>query len=320
LSLTTKRLPATRPTFDLTKLKTMTKIWFITGSSRGLGRSLTEAVLATGDKVAATARNPQTLNELVEKYPGQIFPIALDVTDYDNVYRAVADTVAHFGRIDVLVNNAGFGITGATEAFTDEQMRSQLETNLYAPIEVTRAVLPYMRKQRSGRIMQISSIGGRVGGAGLTMYQAAKFGLGGFTEALSKEVLPLGIYVTSVEPGGFRTDWAGPSMSYARKIEGYETTVDGMASFLRDGDFVPMGDPAKAAKVMIDLAVHPEPPVHLVLGSEAAGILKQADAKRKAEFEKWLSVTTSTDHDDAENFLETAAGKRLQALKGISSN
>jgi hypothetical protein len=109
-------------------------------------------------------------------------------------------------------------------------------------------------------------------------------------------------------------------MSYARKIEGYETTVDGMASFLRDGDFVPMGDPAKAAKVMIDLAVHPEPPVHLVLGSEAAGILKQADAKRKAEFEKWLSVTTSTDHDDAENFLETAAGKRLQALKGISSN
>src|SRR6202011_3024681 len=141
----------------------MTKIWFITGSSRGLGRSLTEAVLAHGDKVAATARNPEQLNDLVEKYPGQIYPIKLDVTQFDQVYKVVADTVAYFGKIDVLVNNAGFGITGAAEAYTDEQVRSQLETTLYAPIEVTRAVLPYMRKQRSGRILQISSIGGRAG-------------------------------------------------------------------------------------------------------------------------------------------------------------
>ena len=129
------------------KSKTMTKIWFITGSSRGLGRSLTEAVLATGDKVAATARNPETLNDLVEKYGEQILPVQLDVTDYKRVHEAVADAVAHFGKIDVLVNNAGFGIVGAAEAYTDEQVRSQLETNLYAPIEITRAVLPYMRKQ-----------------------------------------------------------------------------------------------------------------------------------------------------------------------------
>lgn len=199
----------------------MTKVWYITGSSRGLGRSLTAAVLANGDLVAATARNPAHLKALVEQYSDQIFPIQLDVTKHDQVYQSVADAIAHFGRIDVLVNNAGFGIIGAAEAFNDHQMRSQLETNLYAPIEITRAVLPYMRAQGSGRILQISSVGGRVGGPGLTMYQAAKFGLGGFSEALSKEVAPLGIYVTCIEPGGFRTDWGGESMSYAREIEGY---------------------------------------------------------------------------------------------------
>ena len=287
----------------------MAKIWFITGSSRGLGRSLTEAVLANGDQVAATARNPEQLKDLVERYPGQIYPVKLEVTQYEQVGKAVAGTIAHFGRIDVLVNNAGFGIVGAAEAFTEDQVRSQLETNLYAPIEITRAVLPYMRKQRSGRILQISSVGGRVGNAGLTMYQAAKFGLGGFTEALAKEVAPLGIFVTSVEPGGFRTEWAGASMTFAPHVEGYETTVDKRSDFLKSGNFIPVGDPDKAAKVMIDLVQHPAPPVHLVLGSEAAGILKQADADRKAEFEKWMPVSLSTDHAEAVNFFETEAGK-----------
>jgi len=294
----------------------MTKVWFITGSSRGLGRSLTEAVLATGDRVAATARNPQQLSELVKKYPDQILPIQLDVTRYEQVGKAVADAVARFGRIDVLVNNAGFGITGAAEAFTEEQVSSQLETNLYAPIEITRAILPYMRKQRSGRILQISSIGGRVGGPGLTMYQAAKFGLGGFSEALAREVAPLGIRVTCVEPGGFRTDWGGASMSFARQVEGYESTVDRMKGFLTEGHYVPMGDPDKAARVMIDLVDHPAPPVHLVLGSEAVALLKQADASRSADLEKWMPVSVSTDHKDAVNFLETEAGKLIASLKG----
>ena len=271
----------------------MTKIWFITGSSRGLGRSLTEAVLASGDKVAATARNTETLNDLVEKYGGQIYPVQLDVTHYDDVFRAVADVVDHFGKIDVLVNNAGFGITGAAEGYTDEQVRSQLETNLYAPIEITRAVLPYMRKQRSGRILQISSIGGRVGNPGISIYQAAKFGLGGFSEALAKEVAPLGIKVTCVEPGGFRTDWAGASMTYAPYVEGYENTVDKRAELFTSGKFIPMGDPDKAAKVMIELAENPEPPVHLVLGSEAIGMLKQANEARQKEMEKWLPVSVS---------------------------
>ncbi len=287
----------------------MTKIWFITGSSRGLGRSLTEAVLAVGDKVAATARNIEQLNDLVEKYKDNIYPIKLDVTDYAQVHKAVADTIAHFGKIDVLVNNAGFGIVGATEAYTDEQIRSQLETNLYAPIEITRAVLPYMRKERSGRILQISSIGGRVGNPGISIYQAAKFGLGGFSEALAKEVAPLGILVTCVEPGGFRTDWAGDSMTYAPQVEGYETTVDKRSEMFKSKQFVPMGDPDKAAKVMVDLAANPTPPVHLVLGSEAIGMLKNANAARDTEMEKWMPVSVSTDHDEAENFLETEMGK-----------
>jgi NAD(P)-dependent dehydrogenase (short-subunit alcohol dehydrogenase family) len=166
----------------------MTKVWFITGSSRGLGRSLTEAVLATGDRVAATARQPQQLADLVSKYPDQLLPLKLDVTKKDEIVIAVEKTIKHFGRIDVLVNNAGFGIVGAAEAFTDEQVRSQLETNLYAPIEITRAVLPYMRKQRNGRILQISSIGGRVGNAGVSIYQAAKFGLSGLRKASQKKL------------------------------------------------------------------------------------------------------------------------------------
>lgn len=287
----------------------MTKVWFITGSSRGLGRSLTTAVLAHGDQVAATARNTEQLKDLAAQYPGQILPLTLDVTDNKQIQQAVNDTIAHFGRIDVLVNNAGFGITGATEAFTDDQVRSQLETNLYAPIEITRAVLPYMRRQRSGRILQISSVGGRVGSPGLSMYQAAKFGLGGFSEVLAKEVAPLGIFVTSVEPGGFRTDWAGASMSFAPQVDGYEDTVDRMVTFLKTSGYMPTGDPEKAAKVMIELVSHPAPPVHLILGSEAASILKQADAARQAEFEQWMPVSVSTDHDNAVDFLETTAGK-----------
>ncbi|SDP99255.1 short chain dehydrogenase [Mucilaginibacter sp. OK268] len=293
----------------------MTKIWFITGSSRGLGRSLTEAVLAKGDKVAATARKPEQLKDLADKYPGQLFPVQLDVTNKAQIVAAVESTIAHFGRIDVLVNNAGFGIIGAAEAFTDEQVHSQLETNLYAPIEITRVVLPYMRKQRSGHILQISSVGGRVGNAGLTMYQAAKFGLGGFSEALSKEVADLGIHVTCVEPGGFRTDWAGDSMTYAPSVEGYESTVDARVGFFQSGKFVPVGDPDKAAKVMVDLVDHPEPPTHLVLGSEAIALLKNADSLRTAEMEKWLPMSLSTDHDEAENFLESEAGKLLMKSK-----
>ncbi|MBF9220777.1 oxidoreductase [Hymenobacter ruricola] len=292
----------------------MNNVWFITGSARGLGRSLTEAVLAHGDRVAATARHPEQLADLVARHGAQVLPLALDVTHPAQITAAVAAAVAHFGRLDVVVNNAGFGITGAAEAYTDEQVRSQLETNLYAPIAITRAVLPYLRRQRSGHILQISSVGGRVGNAGVSVYQAAKFGLGGFSEALAKEVAPLGIRVTSVEPGGFRTDWAGASMTFAPAIEGYDLVAQ-RAEFFASGNFVPVGDPAKGAQVLINLVAHPHPPVHLVLGSEAAAMLRQADADRQAEFEQWLPVTLSTDHDEADagNFLQTAMGQSLLA-------
>ncbi|MGY3211822.1 oxidoreductase [Mucilaginibacter sp. HD30] len=292
----------------------MTKIWFITGSSRGLGRSLTEAVLANGDKVAATARNIESLNDLVAKYKDAIYPLQLDVTDKDQVLKAVADTVAHYGRIDVLVNNAGFGITGAVEALSTEQVRSQLETNLYGPIEITRAVLPYMRRQRSGHILQVSSMGGRTGSGGVSVYQAAKFGLSGFSEGLAIEVADLGIKVTCVEPGGFRTDWAGDSMTYAHEIDGYDM-VNKRIQLFKSGGFKPIGDPDKAAQVMVDIVNHPEPPLHLLLGSEAVAIVKHSEAAKLRELEKWEKMSLSTDSDDAENFLETEAGKRFLTLK-----
>ena len=292
----------------------MSKVWFITGASRGLGRSLTAAVLASGVFVAATARNPEQLNELTKQYPDGIYPLKLDVTSNGQIAAAIENTIKKFGRIDVLVNNAGIGIIGAAEAYSEEQVHSQLQTNLYAPIAITRAVLPYMRRQGSGRILQISSIGGRVGNPGLTIYQAAKFGLGGFTEALAKEVKPLGILVTSVEPGGLRTDLLG-SMESAPMIAGYEKTVGIRMEMFKSDNFIPMGDPGKAAKVLIELAGNPEPPVHLVLGSEAINMLKQADALRTEEMEKWLPVTTSTDADDAVDFTQSEAGRSFFGAK-----
>lgn len=293
----------------------MTKIWFITGSSRGLGRSLTAAVLAKGDKVAATARNTDQLQDFVDQYPNQVLPIKLDVTKQDEINVAIENTIRHFGRIDVLVNNAGFGITGAAEAYTDEQVRDQLETNLNAPIAITRAVIPHMRKQGSGHILQISSIGGRVGSGGITIYQAAKFGLSGFSEGLAQELDPLGIKVTVVEPGGFRTDWAGDSMTYARSIAGYEGTVEKRANFFKSGEFKPLGDPDKAAKVMIDVVDHPQPPLHLILGSEGVAIVKASEIAKLAELEKWTPISISTDHDEAENFFESEQGKSYLKLK-----
>ncbi|MET3501244.1 NAD(P)-dependent dehydrogenase (short-subunit alcohol dehydrogenase family) [Mucilaginibacter rubeus] len=292
----------------------MERIWFITGSSRGLGRSLAEAVLSSGDKVAATARNNDSLKALLARYPEILYPITLDVNDKEQVHQAIADTVARFDRIDVLVNNAGFGITGAVEAFTDEQVRSQLETNLYAPIEITRAVLPYMRKQRSGHILQISSMGGRVGSGGVSVYQAAKFGLSGFSEGLALEVADFGIKVTCIEPGGFRTDWAGDSMTYAEKIDGYDM-VNKRIELFKSGGFKPIGDPDKAAKAIIDIVNAPEPPLHLLLGSEAVAIVRHSEAAKLRELEKWEKVSLSTDSDDAENFLDTEAGKRFLSLK-----
>jgi NAD(P)-dependent dehydrogenase (short-subunit alcohol dehydrogenase family) len=289
----------------------MKKVWFITGSARGLGRDLSETVLENGDNVVATARDINPLIGLKERFKDQILPIALDVTNYEQVNLAVQNAVKHFGQIDVLVNNAGFGIVGAAEAYTDSQVQSQLQTNLHAPIEITRVVLPFMRKQKSGRIIQISSIGGRVGNAGLSIYQAAKFGLSGFSEALAKEVAPLGIFVTSVEPGGFRTDWAGASMTFAREIDEYET-IKQIANYFKSEDFIAVGDPKKAANAILDLVSHPNPPIHLVLGSEAIDILKNANEIRNTEMKQWLPVSLSTDHENSQvDFIKSERNKWL---------
>jgi NAD(P)-dependent dehydrogenase (short-subunit alcohol dehydrogenase family) len=289
----------------------MSKVWFITGSSRGLGRSLTAALLAKGERVAATARTPVQLAALAAQYPEQLYTLQLDVTDEAAVNKAVKDAVDHFGQIDVVVNNAGFGITGAAEAFTTGQITSQINTNLYGPIYVTRAALPYLRRQRSGHILQISSLGGRIGTAGLSIYQATKFALVGFSEALSKEIAPLGIKLTIIEPGGFRTDWAGDSMSFAEEIPDYDQTVGVRVKWFKDPAQQMAGDPDKAAKAMIDVVAHPEPPLHLLLGSDAVGILKKVEAARQAEMEKWLPVSLSTDHDDAPDFLQSDLGKLI---------
>ncbi|GAB3367673.1 SDR family oxidoreductase [Arachidicoccus ginsenosidivorans] len=281
------------------------KVWFITGSSKGLGKSLTLAILNKGDQVIATARRLSDLDYL-DDYPAvNILKLKLDVKDTKKIHQAVSMGIDHFGQIDVLVNNAGFGITGAAESFSDDQVRDQLETNLYAPIELSRAVIPHMRRQGSGHILQISSIGGRVASTGLSIYQAAKFGLSGFSEALHKEVAPLGITVMAIEPGGIKTEWSGSSMSYADSPEVYHA-VQSRISFFKNGNFVPVGDPDKMATVLMDLIDHPQPPVHLVLGSDAVGILQNGLSVRTEELKQWLSVSVSTDADQDEqiNFIE----------------
>lgn len=290
----------------------MEKVWFITGSSRGLGRSLAREILQKGGQVVATARNIKDIQDLKNDYGDMVLLLPLDVTDFTAIKMAVKQAVEHFGRIDVLVNNAGFGIIGAAEAFTDEQVRSQLETNLYAPIELSRAVIPYMRGQGSGHILQISSIGGRVASTGISIYQAAKFGLSGFTEALNKEVATLGITVIAIEPGGIKTDWSGESMTYADSPEDY-VDIRQRTSFFKNGSFVPMGDPDKMARVMVDLVEHPAPPVHLVLGSDAVGILQNGTTIREKELKQWLNVSVSTDADESVNFLETDAWKSMNS-------
>lgn len=272
----------------------MAKVWFITGSSRGLGRSLVEAVLADGGLVTATVRKPNQLNDLAARYPGQLEVLQLELTDLRQITAAVAHTIHKFGRIDVLVNNAGIGVLGAAEAYSDEQVHNQLKINLCAPIALTRAVLPHMRQQRSGRVLQISSIGGRIGSPALTIYQAAKFGLTGFSEALAREVKPLGIWVTSVEPGGLRTGIFA-DMASAPEIAGYEASVGQRVAQFKSSSFIAKSDPDKAARVLLDLAVHPEPPIHLILGSDAIARIKQAAAERSLEMEKWLPVSQSTD-------------------------
>ncbi|MDM9646987.1 oxidoreductase [Rhizobium sp. S163] len=275
----------------------MSQVWLITGSSRGLGRALAEAVLAEGHNLVATARNPAQLDDIKQRYPSSVLTISLDVTDEQSAEQAVKAAVERFGRLDVLVNNAGYGDVGSIEDTSLTDFRAQIETNLFGTIIVTKAALPLMREQGAGHIVQISSVGGRIGPAGRAPYAAAKWGVEGFSEVLSREVGPLGVKVSIVEPGGFRTDFAGASTTLREGRPEYDETVGKMARYQRDYDGRQPGDPAKAAAAIIHLASLENPPLRLPLGSDAIRAIAQNDAQRAAEHAAWRDLSISTDFD-----------------------
>ncbi|WP_434710727.1 oxidoreductase [Rhizobium sp. YTUHZ045] len=279
----------------------MSKVWLITGSSRGLGRALAEAVLAAGDNLVATARDPARLADLSEQYGNQVLTLALDVTDEEAATAAVEAGVKRFGRIDVLVNNAGYGNVSPIEDTSLADFRAQVETNLFGTVIMTKAVIALMREQGAGHIIQFSSVGGRIGPAGRGAYSAAKFAVEGFSEVLSKEVAPFGIKVTVVEPGGFRTDFAGASTVLAEGRADYAETVGATVRFQREYDGRQPGDPAKAAAVVIHIAGLDQPPLRLLLGSDAVRNVEKADAARIEADRAWRAVSVSTDFEpDAE--------------------
>jgi len=275
----------------------MSQVWLVTGSSRGLGRALAEAILAAGNRLIATARNPVQLADLVERYGDQVRAVALDVTDESAANAAVEAAVEAFGRIDVLVNNAGYGNVSPIEDTSLEEFRAQIETNLFGVITVTKAVIPIMRAQGSGHILQLSSVGGRVGAVGRGPYSAGKWGVEGFSEVLAKEVGPLGIKVTIVEPGGFRTDFAGSSTTIREGRPEYDATVGAVARFQRQYNATQPGDPAKAAAVILHIASLDAPPLRLLLGSDAVRTVEQEELARIEADKKWRHLSVSTDFD-----------------------
>lgn len=279
----------------------MSKVWLITGSSRGLGRSLAEAALAAGHRLIATARSPEQLAGLVEQYGHQVRAFALDVTDPAAARDAIQLAVDSFGRLDVVVNNAGYGNIAPIEDGTDEDFRAQMETNFFGVVNVTRAALPLLRWQGAGHIIQISSIGARLGTPELSAYQSAKWAVEGFSEVLSKEVGPLGIKVTIIEPGGFRTDWAGSSMEIPDIREEYKPTVGAVATHIRNTSGSQPGDPAKAAQAILHVAELTGPPLRLLLGSSAVQLAGVTAAERSAEDEKWKDLSLSADFDASIN-------------------
>jgi len=245
----------------------------------------------------ATARDPARLADLVERYPDQIRPFALDVTDPHAACDAVSAAIESFGRLDVLVNNAGYGNVSPIEDTSLAEFRAQIETNLFGVINVTKAAIPRMREQGSGHIIQLSSVGGRVGAMGRAPYSTAKWGIEGFSEVLAKEVGPLGIKVTIIEPGGFRTDFAGSSTILEEGRPEYDSTVGAAARFQRDYNGSQPGDPAKAAAVILQVAGMEEPPLRLLLGSDAIRTVEQADLARTEADRRWRRLSLSTDFD-----------------------
>jgi NAD(P)-dependent dehydrogenase (short-subunit alcohol dehydrogenase family) len=289
----------------------MSKVWLVTGSSRGLGLEIAKAVLAAGDRLVATARNTKHLQPLLEKYGDRVRVVELDVTRAEAARAAVEVAPTAFGRLDVVVNNAGYANVNSIEDVADDDFRAQIETNFFGVANVTRAALPLLRGQRSGHFIQISSIGGRGATQGLAAYQSAKWAVGGFSEVLAKEVGPLGIRVTIIEPGGMRTDWAGSSMRIDAIRPDYQATVGAFAAAMRGNTNAAQGDPAKVARAVVAVADEPNPPLRLLLGSDAVFMADVVAKARAREDAAWQEISLSTDSDGVPTFAETPVAQYL---------
>ncbi|WP_369185857.1 SDR family NAD(P)-dependent oxidoreductase [Streptomyces sp. Y1] len=270
--------------------------WFVTGSSRGLGRALVRAALEAGHTVAATARRPEDLDDLAREFGDRIAPIALDVTDPAAARAALEETRKRFGRIDVVVNNAGYANVSPVETTEDEDFRAQFETNFWGVYHVSKAAIPLLRAQGGGLIMQVSSMGGRVGGSpGIASYQAAKFAIDGFSRVLRVETEPFGIRVLVIEPSGFRTDWAASSMTVHEVPEGYDSTVGEINRRIRQSPEGPAGDPMRASEILVRMAGRRDIPTNLALGVTASEGSIAQDRRLLAQDEKWSAVGRSAD-------------------------
>jgi NADP-dependent 3-hydroxy acid dehydrogenase YdfG len=272
------------------------KVWFITGASTGFGRLLAEEVLKAGGKVVVTARKLDKVSDLETKYPETAKALALDVTNQAQVDAAVEQTVAKFGRVDVLVNNAGYGVVGAIEEVSAAEFMPMIETNVFGLLSVTRAFLPQLRKQRSGHILNLSSIAGVVASPGIGYYNATKFAVEGISEALAGELAPLGIKVTIIEPGPFRTDFLGRSIVVAEKrITDYDSTAGNMRRYFVENDGKQPGDPLRAVHAMMQVVESPAPPLRLLLGSSALQRLRTKLGGWEKEIAEWEQVTVGAD-------------------------
>ena len=273
----------------------MPRVWLVTGCSSGIGREVARAALEAGDCVAATARDVAKLRELVEAHPARAVALTLDVTDGAEVSRAVSDAERRFGRIDVLVNNAGYGYLAAIEEGEDAEVRALFETNFFGTVAMLKAVLPGMRARRSGHVVNVSSMAGLVANPGTGYYSSSKFALEGMSEALARELAPFGIFVTAVEPSAFRTDWSGRSMRRTRTpLAAYADTVGARVAMIQALDGRQPGDPRRAAEAILRVVAHPAPPLHLLLGSDVVDALRAKLADLERSLVEWEAVSRDT--------------------------
>lgn len=272
------------------------KTFLITGVSSGLGRALAVTALEAGHRVIGTVRQPAALNAFEALSPGRAQGVMLDVSCIDQVGPVLEETIARIGRVDVLVNNAGYGHEGLFEESSLEQMRQQFEVNVFGAVAVMQALVPHFRQQRGGHILNVTSMGGTITMPGVGYYCASKFALEGITATLRQELAPFGVKVTAVAPGSFRTDWAGRSMKRSpRSISDYDRLFDPIRQARQDKSGKQLGDPAKAALAILHIVEAPEPPAQILLGSDALGLVRTHLHQRLAEIDQWQALTRSTD-------------------------